>query len=674
MDAISIKIVYNDNTRRLKFSLAEPNAYERLESVVYSSFPDLARRALTLKYVDDEDELCTVSSHLELMEAAAIIAAIQRPTLRILVFPGAELTRDVAPEPEPEPEVEPEPVPQPQVAPPSPKVKVEVTAVPESKAEAPKDDAKPERLSKEELIGMIIDFLSDTKIVSALPLVLQTFAGELSDVKDEATANALLDKVLDVSPEIRAHQLVAVGLPHVRARVIRSLPRLAAHSTAVNEAVAQLVVAIPQLVAVIPSALAEVLVNLQEGVCNLSPLFSQLFPVMLPIVLSLKQAFGDTMSAMGMPFGGMGAGMPFAGMGPCGGMPFGPGFFANLGRGYRSPGQCASVDPEALGRDYRCPPWARARPGASPASAPAPKESKHASSPDDNVHVGVACDGCGEFPINGLRFKCSVCPDFDLCGTCEAKVLHPPHHPLIKMRVPERNDVHHRVQCDGCGVVPIVGFRFKCTVCPNFDLCATCEAKDEHPGNHNFIKMRVNERAGRGLRGWRGVNRGRNCGNNGQNRPWAGRGRHFARGRGGGHFGRRWWHKMQAAAQQEAAEKKRQEDKEVKAQAEVDSKPELEIHPDVPSVSSPAPVAEPAPASEPQPEPQPEPVSEPAPAVEEVKASAPPAPANTPLDKYAVQLHALQSMGFGDYERNLQLLQKWNGNLPRTINSILNDA
>lgn len=34
--------------------------------------------------------------------------------------------------------------------------------------------------------------------------------------------------------------------------------------------------------------------------------------------------------------------------------------------------------------------------------------------------------------------------------------------------------VHHHVQCDFCDVAPIVGNRYKCMTCPNFDLCQTC--------------------------------------------------------------------------------------------------------------------------------------------------------------------------------------------------------
>ena len=28
------------------------------------------------------------------------------------------------------------------------------------------------------------------------------------------------------------------------------------------------------------------------------------------------------------------------------------------------------------------------------------------------THRGIICDGCGASPITGIRFKCSVCPDF----------------------------------------------------------------------------------------------------------------------------------------------------------------------------------------------------------------------------------------------------------------------
>jgi len=45
------------------------------------------------------------------------------------------------------------------------------------------------------------------------------------------------------------------------------------------------------------------------------------------------------------------------------------------------------------------------------------------------IHGHVVCDGCGAHPIVGPRFKCKTCPDFDLCGECYARKgeLHPSH-------------------------------------------------------------------------------------------------------------------------------------------------------------------------------------------------------------------------------------------------------
>eukprot|EP00455_Lapot_gusevi_P005329 TRINITY_DN1226_c0_g1_i1.p1 TRINITY_DN1226_c0_g1~~TRINITY_DN1226_c0_g1_i1.p1 ORF type:complete len:212 (+),score=62.67 TRINITY_DN1226_c0_g1_i1:33-638(+) len=49
---------------------------------------------------------------------------------------------------------------------------------------------------------------------------------------------------------------------------------------------------------------------------------------------------------------------------------------------------------------------------------------------------GVGCNICPVFPIVGIRYKCSVCPDFDLCAACESAQAHPSDHGLYKIRVP----------------------------------------------------------------------------------------------------------------------------------------------------------------------------------------------------------------------------------------------
>ena len=55
---------------------------------------------------------------------------------------------------------------------------------------------------------------------------------------------------------------------------------------------------------------------------------------------------------------------------------------------------------------------------------------------------------------------------------------------------------HHGIKCNQCNQNPIIGYRFKCSICKNYNLCSQCEEKNletqEHP--HNFIKIRAEEK------------------------------------------------------------------------------------------------------------------------------------------------------------------------------------
>jgi len=104
------------------------------------------------------------------------------------------------------------------------------------------------------------------------------------------------------------------------------------------------------------------------------------------------------------------------------------------------------------------------------------------------IHHNITCDGCGMTPLTGIRFKCNVCPDYDLCEKCKVKPNIHPGHGFIEISSPKI--VHYRVQCDGCGMAPIIGNRFKCNVCPDYDLCESCKKKSGiHDNSHQFSQV-----------------------------------------------------------------------------------------------------------------------------------------------------------------------------------------
>ncbi|KAI8496314.1 Next to BRCA1 protein 1 protein [Branchiostoma belcheri] len=51
------------------------------------------------------------------------------------------------------------------------------------------------------------------------------------------------------------------------------------------------------------------------------------------------------------------------------------------------------------------------------------------------VHAGIICDQCEQI-IVGVRYKCANCSDYDLCEGCEQAHEHNPNHVFLKMRTP----------------------------------------------------------------------------------------------------------------------------------------------------------------------------------------------------------------------------------------------
>ncbi|KAG8919530.1 hypothetical protein FRC00_011219 [Tulasnella sp. 408] len=140
------------------------------------------------------------------------------------------------------------------------------------------------------------------------------------------------------------------------------------------------------------------------------------------------------------------------------------------------------------------------------------EESTRGGAPDVTVPpVGTAmplvphnatCDLC-DSKIHGNRYKCSMCPDYDVCESCFSIVAEQhPKHAFVRIRDPKdvmvrshhyANRTVHHARCDSCGK-QIVGARFKCTHrdCPDFDLCENCEALpiEAHPSSHALIKLK----------------------------------------------------------------------------------------------------------------------------------------------------------------------------------------
>ena len=55
----------------------------------------------------------------------------------------------------------------------------------------------------------------------------------------------------------------------------------------------------------------------------------------------------------------------------------------------------------------------------------------------DTVHNGIKCQKCFQEPIIGYRYKCSVCNDYNLCQICEEKNYISREHPHVFIKIRE---------------------------------------------------------------------------------------------------------------------------------------------------------------------------------------------------------------------------------------------
>ena len=127
-----------------------------------------------------------------------------------------------------------------------------------------------------------------------------------------------------------------------------------------------------------------------------------------------------------------------------------------------------------------------------------------AAPPKPVVHLYIQCDECKKNNITGIRYKCKECKNFDLCEECYKNKSDQHKHknfeqitksvyiPIQKnverksMKYHQRGIIHKGIQCSNCGMLPLLGFRYKCTICDNYNLCENCQdssvsIKHDHP-------------------------------------------------------------------------------------------------------------------------------------------------------------------------------------------------
>ena len=137
-----------------------------------------------------------------------------------------------------------------------------------------------------------------------------------------------------------------------------------------------------------------------------------------------------------------------------------------------------------------------------------PKEKKEKKI--ERIHIGIKCNQCKISPIKGIRYKCSVCEDFDFCENCE-KIYGKQHgHPMLRIPIENmvksfkctmKDDIKNiddnekiifkGITCHKCKMKNIEGMLYKCAICKNYNLCENCikEIEDKVAHKHPFIKL-----------------------------------------------------------------------------------------------------------------------------------------------------------------------------------------
>jgi hypothetical protein len=97
------------------------------------------------------------------------------------------------------------------------------------------------------------------------------------------------------------------------------------------------------------------------------------------------------------------------------------------------------------------------------------------------------CNGTGVFSAKGLKEVSKMVRE-EISEYCTTQFRTLFNDYLEKKKVEQAKESHQFI-CDSCNVSPIIGIRYMCSVCHNFDLCQNCEAKGVHC-EHVMLKIR----------------------------------------------------------------------------------------------------------------------------------------------------------------------------------------
>lgn len=86
------------------------------------------------------------------------------------------------------------------------------------------------------------------------------------------------------------------------------------------------------------------------------------------------------------------------------------------------------------------------------------------------------CEACkNEISVGTKRYKSKTIANFDVCELCvQSSNKYKPDQFYVLENSTDEDILHEYLKCNICQAEPIWGPRFKCSTCPDMDVCETC--------------------------------------------------------------------------------------------------------------------------------------------------------------------------------------------------------